>query len=348
MGNKSGKQKVTKKGKNDEQPNENKAEDKPENGPTTTTEKAEDKTVDQAADDSGKDGKDGDGGGGGATEDVEDKKPETEKTDNAGDEAAKDVPKESDYTDKEQTGDQQGDSSVVPKETEPSDNSVKDNIETETPQPSDSVTDKIANETPSPDSSSDKKDEPAGEIVVDDSKDKVEETPVINGDHEAEIPSTDGDDTVGDKAVEPTKEEVVPNGEPSKDVQIEVTPPVPNETETNGTEDDKPETTDQDLEKQDEPPTEHPPELTETKYEVEFKWEEAGENVLVSGTFNEWKEKIPLEKSDDVFTAKMELPAGEYLYKYFVDDQWVINKNQPIKQDEEGTDNNVLVVESAG
>lgn len=324
MGNKSGKQKVTKKSKNDEQPNENKPEEKPENGPTTATEKPEDKTVDQTADDGAKDGNEGDGGGG-ATEDAGDTKPETEKADEAGDEAAKDVTKESDNTE------QQGDSSVVP-----SDNTVKDNVETETPQPSDStVTEKVENEAPSPDV---KKDEPADEVAVDDSssKDKVEETPVTNGDQETEPPSTDGDNTVGDK-----EEEVVPNGEPTKEVQIEVTPPVPNEVETNGTEDDTTETKDKDLEKQDEPPA---PETTESKYEVEFKWEEAGENVLVSGTFNEWKEKVPLEKSDDVFTAKMELPAGEYLYKYFVDDQWVINKNQPTKADEEGADNNVLVV----
>lgn len=32
--------------------------------------------------------------------------------------------------------------------------------------------------------------------------------------------------------------------------------------------------------------------------------------------------------SGDVFSASLDLPVGEYLYKYIVDEQWVINKNQ--------------------
>lgn len=32
--------------------------------------------------------------------------------------------------------------------------------------------------------------------------------------------------------------------------------------------------------------------------------------------------------SGEVFSASVDLPAGEYLYKYIVDEQWVVNKNQ--------------------
>jgi hypothetical protein len=35
----------------------------------------------------------------------------------------------------------------------------------------------------------------------------------------------------------------------------------------------------------------------ESKVSTEFRWEEAGENVEVSGTFNDWKEKVPLQKT---------------------------------------------------
>ena len=32
--------------------------------------------------------------------------------------------------------------------------------------------------------------------------------------------------------------------------------------------------------------------------------------------------------SGEVFSATVDLPVGEYLYKYIVDDKWVVNKNQ--------------------
>ncbi|KAI8787927.1 cell surface glycoprotein 1-like [Biomphalaria glabrata] len=80
---------------------------------------------------------------------------------------------------------------------------------------------------------------------------------------------------------------------------------------------------------------------------TEFRWEGTGETVLVSGTFNHWQEKIPLAKNGDIFTKTLDLPIGEYLYKFFVDEQWMVNKAMPIKCDENGEENNVVVVELA-
>lgn len=79
---------------------------------------------------------------------------------------------------------------------------------------------------------------------------------------------------------------------------------------------------------------------------TEFKWEEGGETVEVSGSFNEWNKKkhVSLQKINDVFTVSIDLPAGEYHYKYIVDGIWMTNKKQPIKYNAEGMENNVIFV----
>ncbi|GFO48696.1 5'-amp-activated protein kinase subunit beta-2 [Plakobranchus ocellatus] len=89
-------------------------------------------------------------------------------------------------------------------------------------------------------------------------------------------------------------------------------------------------------------PSEEP---ASTTVPMEFKWEEGGDNVLVSGSFNSWQEKIALSKEGEVFTKMIDVPVGEHLYKFIVDDKWVINKNLPIKCDDDGLENNVLLVQ---
>ncbi|XP_038073265.1 5'-AMP-activated protein kinase subunit beta-2-like [Patiria miniata] len=77
---------------------------------------------------------------------------------------------------------------------------------------------------------------------------------------------------------------------------------------------------------------------------VVFKWEGGGKNVFISGSFNHWASKIPLNKSQGDFTTILDLPEGEYQYKYFVDGQWQHNPKQPTKNNEFGATNNVLSV----
>ncbi|CAL1536256.1 unnamed protein product [Lymnaea stagnalis] len=77
---------------------------------------------------------------------------------------------------------------------------------------------------------------------------------------------------------------------------------------------------------------------------TEFKWEDGGDTVLVSGTFNNWEENIPLSKNGDVFSKTLDLPLGEYLYRFLVDEQWQVNKSLPIKCDENGLESNLIVV----
>lgn len=77
---------------------------------------------------------------------------------------------------------------------------------------------------------------------------------------------------------------------------------------------------------------------------MEFRWEEGGETVAVTGSFNDWKDKISLARIGEIFTVSVDLPYGEHLYKFIVDEQWVVSKSQPLKNDDSGQENNVITV----
>ncbi|KAJ8308608.1 hypothetical protein KUTeg_013482 [Tegillarca granosa] len=59
-----------------------------------------------------------------------------------------------------------------------------------------------------------------------------------------------------------------------------------------------------------------------------FKWEGGGKEVYISGSFNQWKTKIPMAKSHGDFFTIVELPEGDHQYKFLVDGQWVHNPNE--------------------
>eukprot|EP00898_Chlorokybus_atmophyticus_P006523 jgi/Chlat1/6872/Chrsp51S06546 len=80
--------------------------------------------------------------------------------------------------------------------------------------------------------------------------------------------------------------------------------------------------------------------------DVRFEWSLGGAEVQVTGSFNDWSDRIPLAKDDKgVFTVTTKLPAGTYQYKYVVDGQWVTAENQPTATDSDGIANNQIVVE---
>jgi len=75
-----------------------------------------------------------------------------------------------------------------------------------------------------------------------------------------------------------------------------------------------------------------------------FKWEGGGKDVYVSGSFNNWKTKIPLVKSHGDFYTIVDLPEGEHQYKFFVDGQWLHSPVDPLSHSEMGTQNNTMKV----
>lgn len=75
-----------------------------------------------------------------------------------------------------------------------------------------------------------------------------------------------------------------------------------------------------------------------------FRWNRGGKNVYVTGTFNGWKGRIPLNKSHDEFSTIVELPPGSHQYKFIIDDEWMYSPDQPTIPDPYGAMNNYVEV----
>ena len=62
--------------------------------------------------------------------------------------------------------------------------------------------------------------------------------------------------------------------------------------------------------------------------------------VTVAGSFNEWNSFHTLMRPSDAgWTAAIDLPPGEYEYKFVVDGNWILDPKNPKKKS--GDDNNV-------
>lgn len=75
-----------------------------------------------------------------------------------------------------------------------------------------------------------------------------------------------------------------------------------------------------------------------------FRWAGAAKDVFVSGSFNNWSTKIPLNKSRNNFVAIVDLPEGEHQYKFCVDGQWILDPAGAVVTSKTGTVNNVIQV----
>lgn len=104
----------------------------------------------------------------------------------------------------------------------------------------------------------------------------------------------------------------------------------------------------------------HSPVQTEKVLPTVFRWEGGGKEIYLSGSFNNWKTKIQLAKSNvrqtdrnkqrleeegngDFFTI-LNLPEGEHQYKFLVDGLWVHDPDEPTVPNALGTLNNVVLV----
>lgn len=92
----------------------------------------------------------------------------------------------------------------------------------------------------------------------------------------------------------------------------------------------------QDLEADDKGPTLDRPTV--------FRWTGDGKEVFLSGSFNNWANKIPLIRSQNTFVAIVDLPEGEHQYKFYVDGQWTHDPAEPVITSQLGTVNNVIQV----
>lgn len=83
------------------------------------------------------------------------------------------------------------------------------------------------------------------------------------------------------------------------------------------------------------------------KTPVVFRWPGLGETVFVAGSYDGWKQKIPLSKSESDFYTIIDVPLGTHQYKFLVDGQWHCSPKEPKICNEFGALNNVMTVKSS-
>ncbi|KDP35506.1 hypothetical protein JCGZ_08944 [Jatropha curcas] len=71
-------------------------------------------------------------------------------------------------------------------------------------------------------------------------------------------------------------------------------------------------------------------------------WSYGGKDVAVEGSWDNWKTRIPLQRSGKDFTIMKVLPSGVYQYRFIVDRQWKYIPDLPWAQDDSGNAYNVL------
>jgi len=78
------------------------------------------------------------------------------------------------------------------------------------------------------------------------------------------------------------------------------------------------------------------------KIPIEFKWNKGGNIVYITGSFCNWENFFLMEKkSDGNFYITLHIPKGIYQYKFKVDNQWKIDNDAKIVN-ENGNENNVI------
>eukprot|EP00002_Diphylleia_rotans_P017855 TRINITY_DN3464_c0_g1_i1.p1 TRINITY_DN3464_c0_g1~~TRINITY_DN3464_c0_g1_i1.p1 ORF type:complete len:286 (-),score=64.16 TRINITY_DN3464_c0_g1_i1:344-1201(-) len=95
------------------------------------------------------------------------------------------------------------------------------------------------------------------------------------------------------------------------------------------------------------PEVEIPPKPKPDEYvPTVFTWSQGGgKQIFITGTFNNWSERIPLVRSGHDFTTILNLPTGTHQYKFIIDDRWSCASDQPTVTDNIGNINNFVVVE---
>jgi len=89
--------------------------------------------------------------------------------------------------------------------------------------------------------------------------------------------------------------------------------------------------------------------VTASKLPTVFKWPATGgdKNIYLSGSFDDWKSKMPMVKSQEQFCQIVDLEEGEHEYKFLVDGEWKCNPKEAKKENNMGSENNVVTVKAS-
>ncbi|KAJ3388135.1 hypothetical protein HDU92_001614 [Lobulomyces angularis] len=78
---------------------------------------------------------------------------------------------------------------------------------------------------------------------------------------------------------------------------------------------------------------------------VILTWDQGGESVNVTGSFNKWKQKIKLKKSYHDFSTIVDVEPGTHQLKFIVDSEWKCSDNLPVTTDSNGNLINIIDTE---
>ncbi|KAI9291894.1 AMPKBI-domain-containing protein, partial [Neoconidiobolus thromboides FSU 785] len=76
-----------------------------------------------------------------------------------------------------------------------------------------------------------------------------------------------------------------------------------------------------------------------------ISWNLPAKNVYVTGTFNGWKHKIPLNKCNNEFSTVINFPIGIHHIKFIVDDEWKCSNELLTCTDQDGNLVNYIEVD---
>lgn len=78
---------------------------------------------------------------------------------------------------------------------------------------------------------------------------------------------------------------------------------------------------------------------------VQFQWNGNANEVFLTGSFAKWSTQfIMIETQKNQFEISLNLPPGEYEYKYIVDGEWKVDDSRPLITNKKGEENNYLLV----
>lgn len=78
---------------------------------------------------------------------------------------------------------------------------------------------------------------------------------------------------------------------------------------------------------------------------VQFQWNGNASEVFLTGSFAKWATQfIMIETQKNQFEITLNLPPGEYEYKYIVDGEWKVDESRPVISNKKGEENNYLLV----
>ncbi|KAL3899267.1 MAG: hypothetical protein SGCHY_002166 [Lobulomycetales sp.] len=86
-----------------------------------------------------------------------------------------------------------------------------------------------------------------------------------------------------------------------------------------------------------------------TNIPIWLTWTRGGQTVYVTGTFNDWKQKIRLQRDveDSDLSTIVDLQPGTHKLKFIVDDEWKCSKDLPIITEDDGNMVNCITVHDA-